>query len=198
MMQGKISIGILLLAMTSASVAATSQHTLQSEYAGQEKRTIKSLSEDDIQQLNTGKGWGLAKAAELNGMPGPAHVLQMKNEIALTPEQEQQVRTLFNQMKSRAIPLGKQLIELERKLNQSFADRAISEQQLKAQLDAIADVYSRLRYVHLVTHLKTPALLSPQQVTLYNRLRGYSSDDPCSHIPKGHDPEMWKKHNDCK
>ena len=32
----------------------------------------------------------------------------------------------------------------------------------------------------------------------YNSLRGYSSADPCSNIPTGHDPEMWRQHNNCK
>jgi hypothetical protein len=38
---------------------------------------------------------------------------------------------------------------------------------------------------------------SSEQITLYNKLRGYSSDDPCQNVPKGHDPKMWKKHHNC-
>ena len=34
-------------------------------------------------------------------------------------------------------------------------------------------------------------------IETYNKLRGYFSDDPCKNIPKGHDPELWKKHHDC-
>jgi hypothetical protein len=55
-----------------------------------------------------------------------------------------------------------------------------------------------LRYVHLVTHLETSSILTPQQIEKYNRLRGYGSGDPCKNIPQGHDAEMWKKHNNCK
>ena len=51
---------------------------LASPYAGQESRRIKSLSEQDIAELRAGRGWGLAKAAELNGMPGPAHLLELR------------------------------------------------------------------------------------------------------------------------
>jgi len=40
-------------------------------------------------------------------------------------------------------------------------------------------------------------ILMPDQITLYNKLRGYSSDDPCENIPQGHNPEMWKKHHNC-
>ena len=54
-----------------------------------------------------------------------------------------------------------------------------------------------LRYVHLSAHLNTPDILKSEQITLYNKLRGYSSDDPCENVPKSHDPKMWKKHHDC-
>jgi len=170
----------------------------KSAYVGQENRRIKSLSEDDMEQLASGKGWGLAKAAELNGMPGPSHLLQMKEEISLTKEQELKIRTLFDDMKSKAIPLGNRLISLEKKLNDSFAQGAITEKELDQQLESIAETRKKLRYVHLVTHLKTPRILTSQQIKQYNLLRGYNSGDPCKNIPKGHDREMWMKHNGCK
>jgi hypothetical protein len=53
----------------------------------EEKREIKSLSATDIEELQNGKGWGLAKAAELNGVPGPARLLEMKDETDLSAEQ---------------------------------------------------------------------------------------------------------------
>ena len=40
-------------------------------YAGQQTRAIKALSDDDIAALRAGEGMGMAKAAELNGYPGP-------------------------------------------------------------------------------------------------------------------------------
>ena len=47
-------------------------------YAGLEARAIKSLSAADVQELRRGGGWGLALPAELNGVPGPAHLLELK------------------------------------------------------------------------------------------------------------------------
>src|SRR5262249_20157560 len=44
-------------------------------YAGRQTRAIKALSEEDIAPLLNGEGMGMAKAAELNGYPGPKHVL---------------------------------------------------------------------------------------------------------------------------
>lgn len=179
------------------AIAAAEKPVYESDYVGQEKRRIKSLSDDDIQQLMQGKGWGLAKAAELNGMPGPAHVLQMKDKIHLTSEQQAKVQAEFQGMKSKAIPLGERLVTLEGELNELFADRTITDDLLKEKLNAIARVRAELRYVHLSAHLNTPKILTEQQVDQYNRLRGYSSGDPCKNIPEGHDVKMWKKHNDC-
>jgi Spy/CpxP family protein refolding chaperone len=192
-----ISLGAILFAI-SFSVNSAETPKYKSNYIGQEKRLIKSLSEDDIQQLKHGKGWGLAKAAELNGMPGPSHILQMKEKISLTKEQEAKVRALFEDMKSKAIPLGNKLIHLEKTLNDSFANRTITNELLNQQLDSISKALRELRYVHLVTHLMTPNILTPHQIEEYNRLRGYKSGDPCKNIPEGHDAAMWKKHNDCK
>ncbi len=170
----------------------------KSKYVGQEKRQIKSLSADDIDQLRNGQGWGMAKAAELNGMPGPIHLLEMKEEIHLTEKQINQINDLFAIMKKEAISQGLKLIELEGKLNKAFEDRTIDDEKLNRLLDDISSVYKQLRYVHLSAHLKTPHILTAEQIKQYNFLRGYSSGDPCSNIPKGHDAAMWKKHNGCE
>jgi hypothetical protein len=46
-------------------------------YAGQQGRSIKAPSDDDIAALRKDEGMGMAKAAELNGYPGPAHVYNL-------------------------------------------------------------------------------------------------------------------------
>ncbi len=196
-MQMRIIYAILIFTLIPFSSFSASKHSHKSKYVGQEKREIKSLSESDIDELKNGRGWGLAKAAELNGMPGPAHLLEMKDEIDLSAKQVRAVEDLFKKMKQEAISLGLELIELERELNNHFARRTITDELLSLLLERVAQVKKKLRYVHLSTHLKTPNILTPVQIALYNKLRGYSSDDPCENIPKGHDPQMWKKHHNC-
>ena len=122
----------------------------------------------------------------------------MKSEIKLSAEQIKQIEGMYNKMKERAVPLGLQLINLEGELNKAFATREIDEERLKNILNRISDVYGKLRFAHLSAHLKTPDILTDSQLKLYNKLRGYSSDDPCENIPEGHDPVMWKKHNNCE
>lgn len=177
------------------SNTGSSQHL--SEYAGQETRAVKSLSEDDIKELLNGEGWGLAKVAELNGIPGPRHILDMGDEIDLNENQRSQIEILYNVMKEDATALGIKYVDLEKQLNESFANRDIDEAKLKDLLMQLAHVSYELRYAHLIAHLRTNEILSVDQVDKYNRLRGYNSADPCENIPEGHDAELWKKHNNC-
>lgn len=168
-----------------------------SSYAGQERRAIKSLSEADIAELRRGGGWGLAKAAELNGVPGPVHLLEMKDEIALDPDQVAAIERIFERMRARAIVLGERLIELESELDRLFRTRAVTDRRLREVLDAIAETGRDLRYVHLAAHLEMADIVSPEQVAHYNALRGYAGQDPCGNVPEGHDAAMWRKHNGC-
>jgi len=196
-MKTNVTILILILMLIPMSILSAADDSHTSKYAGEEKREIKSLSETDIEELKAGKGWGLAKAAELNGVPGPAHLLEMKAEIDLSTQQIRAIEDIYQKMKHEAIALGLELIELERALNHHFANRTITDELLRQNLQEIARVHRQLRYVHLSAHLNTPDILKSEQITLYNKLRGYSSDDPCENVPKGHDSEMWKKHHNC-
>ncbi|MDP6175638.1 MAG: hypothetical protein QGF09_15850 [Rhodospirillales bacterium] len=152
-----------------------------SPYAGQEKRAIKSFYPKDIDDLSNGRGWGLAKPAELNGLPGPAHILPMANEINLSADQRRRLEKLFAGMKAKAIPLGRRMIKLEGQLDQMFAAKTISREALDKHLRKIGEVWSELRLVHLETHLLTPKILTPHQVARYNSLRGYSKGDAGGH-----------------
>ncbi|MBX2879697.1 MAG: hypothetical protein KTR32_07190 [Granulosicoccus sp.] len=193
----KLLLLICLTALTALfAYAEDSSHS--SAYAGQEKRTIKSLSEDDIAELRAGSGWGLAKAAELNGLPGPLHLLEMKDQIDLSNEQVKSIEKLFDEMNVAARDLGAKLIEKEQLLELRFQNDIPDEAELESLLTDIGQTRSSLRFVHLSAHLKTPDILSTHQITKYNQLRGYTSDDPCSNVPEGHDATMWKKHNGCE
>jgi hypothetical protein len=189
-----IFMAILMMPLPSFSLEKPSHI---SPYAGQETREIKTLSDSDITELSNGMGWGLAKAAELNGMPGPVHLLEMKNEIKLSVGQIRDLENLYTKMKNEAIPLGLKFIDLEKELNNRFADNSITDDLLKTLLGNISEVLKKLRYIHLSTHLKTPDILTPEQIEKYNQLRGYTAGDPCHNIPKGHDPQMWKRHHNC-
>jgi len=172
-------------------------HLHTSKYAGEENRAIKSLSESDIKELQNGSGWGLAKTAELNGVPGPAHLLELKKEIELDESQVESIQQLFDHMQAEAIAHGQQLIEQEKQLEERFKADIPDSTELKILLNEIGSTRSKLRFVHLDSHLKTPDILTAEQIKKYNDLRGYFAEDPCEKVPAGHSAEMWKKHNNC-
>jgi hypothetical protein len=151
-------------------------------YAGQQARTIKALSDDDIAALRKGEGMGMAKAAELNGYPGPAHVLQLATQLALTEVQRSDVQNIFDRMSAAAQPLGAELIVQEQALDQLFAKGEITPDRLTGATAAIAELQGRLRSVHLAAHLETRSLLTGDQLALYPQLRDYG--DP--QAPAGH------------
>ncbi|UCE31420.1 MAG: hypothetical protein JSW68_00155 [Burkholderiales bacterium] len=193
-----MSIAALICAVIAGPASAQhAGHGSASPYAGQQSRAIKSLSEEDIAELRRGGGWGLAKAAELNGMPGPAHLLELADQIALDAEQRTAIRAGYESMRDAAIAEGERLIALERELDAHFRQRTITDAELRRLLDAIAASLGRLRYIHLSTHLSTPSLLTEHQIARYKALRGYGTN-PCDQVPAGHDPALWRKHNDCR
>ena len=75
-------------------------------YAGQQGRDIKALSEQETADLLAGRGMGLAQAGELNHHPGPAHVLELKDRLALMPGQLAATADSFARMAAAVKPLG--------------------------------------------------------------------------------------------
>jgi Spy/CpxP family protein refolding chaperone len=190
----------LLLAMSLAlPMSALAQHNqgADSPYAGMQDRAIKSLSDADIKELRRGGGWGLALPAELNGMPGPAHLLELRDEISLSQDQIEKVQALFDDMRKAAIPAGERLIAAEAALEAAFAEGTVEETSLRRLLAEAASARSELRFIHLSQHYKTVQFLAPEQIERYNVLRGYA-DNPCAKIPEGHNPEMYRRHMGCK
>jgi hypothetical protein len=115
----------------------------------------------------------LALAAELNGYPGPLHVLELAEHLGLSPEQRSRTQTLFEQMKEEAILIGNRLISEETALDRLFAERNITAEALASATARIGAAQAELRAVHLRYHLTMVEVLSPQQVARYNESRGY-------------------------
>lgn len=170
--------------MLAGSLFALAVVAVPTPYAGQETRPIKSLSAEDVQAYLAGSGLGLAKAAELNHYPGPRHVLDLGEQLELTPEQRAGTQAAFQRMQARARELGAQIVKEETALDEAFAQGAIGAAQLDERLAGLGALQARLRATHLQAHLETRALLSPDQVARYDELRGYAqglAHDPSKH-----------------
>lgn len=146
-----------------------------SPYAGEEGREIKALSAADIEAYLTGQGMGFAKAAELNGYAGPKHVLELARELELTAEQRTRTQALFASMQTKAVALGRQLVDEERKLDRLFAGAGITQDSLQQSVARIGALQADVRAAHLEAHLEQARILTPEQREHYLRLRGYHS-----------------------
>lgn len=159
---------------------ALAQDARRSPYAGLESRSIKALSARQIADLRAGRGMGLALAAELNGYPGPRHVLELAAALELSDAQRVRIRELTDAMLAEAIALGEQLIAQETALDALFAQRSVTPESLAAATRASGELQASLRQTHLKFHLVTVTILTPHQIRRYAELRGYEG--------RGHSP----------
>jgi hypothetical protein len=172
--------------ISTALVLASAAAFAQSPYAGMQTRPVKALSEQQVSDLRAGRGMGLALAAELNGYPGPMHVLELADRLDLSADQRAKVQQLFDSMKAEAIPVGSRLIEQEMELDRLFASRTITAERLKTMTASIAETQGALRDTHLKYHLSTAALLSQHQMQRYAELRGYIGNARQQHHHRRH------------
>ena len=138
----------------------------------------------------------IVKKAELSGLPGPAHLVELKDEIALSEKQVIEIGKIYQDMKTRAIAAGERFIAAESALSEAFGTPGLSQTHLRQLIEDAATARAELRFIHLSQHLNTPNLLTKAQIQKYNILRGYAAD-PCASVPEGHNAEMWRKHNHC-
>jgi hypothetical protein len=145
----------------------------ESPYAGQEARTVKALSADEVRGIAEGAGMGYAKAAELNRYPGPMHALDMATALDLSATQREAIASLLSRHKAEARAIGHRVLDLEGELDALFASRTATPAAVDAILARLGAEQGALRGSHLKAHLATTALLSDAQVEKYQSMRGY-------------------------
>lgn len=169
----RITTAAALLCLAGAATIGFAAEPARSPYAGEQQRPIKALSEQDVQNLLAGRGMGLAKSAELNRYPGPAHVLELSDRLGLSAEQKARSKAVFDAMDAKARVLGKALVERETELDRLFASRQVTRAALESSLAEISKLQGELRGVHLEAHLAQTDILTREQVAAYVELRGY-------------------------
>jgi Spy/CpxP family protein refolding chaperone len=163
--------------------AAAAPTHAASPYAGEQARDIKALSTADVNGLQTGAGMGYAKAAELNGYPGPLHVLELGSQLQLSQDQRTATEKLMAAHKTRARELGEQLVDAERALDAAFSGKQVNAATVTELTQRIGSLQAALRAEHLNTHLAQTALLNGQQIAAYQTLRGYGQPTALSPSP---------------
>ena len=128
--------------------------------------------------MRDGRGFGLAFAADQHGYPGPMHVLELKDRLGLTPEQETRVRALMQGMFAESRPKSARLLDAEARLRALFAGGGADEAAVRAATVEVERARSEVRLVHLLAHLKTREILTDAQRRAHHEAR--SLGGPCT------------------
>jgi hypothetical protein len=184
----RITMSLVIIAMlVTGAVAAEiqpapgakepSHEGLRSPYAGQHHAAETGLLANEFEALSMGTGFAMALPAELNGYPGPRHVLDATDasQFSLSPGQREAIQNLYDRMLSEARAKGQEIIQAEAQLALRFRQADVDETTLCEILQRIANLRADLRFIHLRTHLKTKVLLTPEQIGRYNTVRGYDA-----------------------
>ena len=164
---------VALSGCAGAGLSASHAHSEHADYAGLESREIKALSPEETEGYLSGNGMSFALAAELNGWPGPLHVLEFADAMQLSAEQRAKTERLYAEMLREARALGAQMVAKEKELDALLTGGRADESSLREATEAAARLRGELRFTHLKYHLKMPALLTAEQTAAYQRLRGY-------------------------
>ena len=166
-----VMLGVVVgIAVTAAAAAASAQHGHGG--AGAEGHQMAQACAAEFEKVvGDGRGFGLAFAADQNGYPGPMHVLELRDRLKLTADQEAKARDLMHAMFAESRPKSVRLLEAEAKLRRLFAERAADEATVRAAVAEVERARSEVRLVHLLAHLKTRDLLSEDQRRLYHEAR---------------------------
>lgn len=181
-----IRLSLVALFLSAAALTASAQHqghgghhppgrSAAAPYAGFQDRPIKALSQQQIDDLLAGRGMGLALAAELNGYPGPMHVLEHEGALSLTAVQKGRMEHLMTQMRADAVSAGEAAVAAERALDRLFADGTASEEAIREAVRTATHAHSEVRFIHLRTHIAVKSELTREQIAAYNRVRGYAT-----------------------
>jgi len=134
-------------------------------------RAAQTCATEFEQVGGAGRAFGMAFAADQNGYPGPMHVLELKDRLKLSAEQEGKMQHLMHAMFAESKPKSARLLEAEATLRRLFAERTADDAAVRAAVEGVERARRDVRLVHLLTHLKARDLLTKEQRRIYHEAR---------------------------
>jgi Spy/CpxP family protein refolding chaperone len=160
----------IIVAVLLVTGGALAQHGDHQHGGGQGHQAAQACVDQFNKVVGDGRGFGMAFAADQNGYPGPMHVLELKDRLKLTADQEAKTRELYAAVRAE-LPKSTRLLEAERRLERLFADRAASEPAVRAAAAEVEHARTEVRLVHLLAHVRTRDLLTEEQRRIYHEAR---------------------------
>ena len=161
---------VALAGLVGGATAAWGQHGHSGSHE-EGHRAAQACANEFEQVVGTGRGFGMAFAADQNGYPGPMHVLELKDRLKLSAEQEAKMQHLMHAMFAESKPKSARLLEAEATLRRLFAEGTADDAAVRAAVEAVERARRDVRLVHLLTHLKTRDLLTEEQRRIYHEAR---------------------------
>jgi len=151
----RVTLGVIaavgLAGLTAGTTVTRAQHAHGGAGGHAEGHLAAQACASEFEKVvGEGRGFGLAFAADQNGYPGPMHVLELKDRLKLTADQEAKGRELMHAMFTESRPKGARLLA------------AVAE---------VERARTEVRLVHLLTHLTTRDLLTEDQRRIYHEAR---------------------------
>jgi len=125
----------------------------------------------DKEALENSEGAGMASYADLNGYPGPKHILDMQEELNTSEEQRKDIQSIVEAMKESARVKGDAIIAKEVELEKLFRMGKATELDARRLSREIGTLRGELRAVHLTAHVQAKQVLTKEQVATYNSIR---------------------------
>ena len=167
-MRSAVITGFLMLGVTTAG-AQHAGHSAGAPHDGH--RAAEACTTEFEQVIATGRGFGMAFAADQNGYPGPLHVLELRERLGLTADQVAKMETLMRDMFDQSRPKSARLLDAKAKLRRLFADGKADDGAVRTAVAEVERARSDVRLVHLLAHLRTRDLLFEQQRRAYHEAR---------------------------
>ena len=172
----RVTLGVIaavgLAGLTAGTTVTRAQHAHGGAGGHAEGHLAAQACASEFEKVvGEGRGFGLAFAADQNGYPGPMHVLELKDRLKLTADQEAKGRELMHAMFTESRPKGARLLEAEAKLRRLFAERVADAATVRAAVAEVERARTEVRLVHLLTHLTTRDLLIEDQRRIYHEAR---------------------------
>jgi Spy/CpxP family protein refolding chaperone len=168
-------LSLVTLSLLAGCMEPGSDPAPSSSYPALQDNEVRGLTDEEIAGLRSGSGMGYALPAELNGYPGPKHVLEFAAELGLNASQREETTALRADMLEAATSTGEALIHAYAALDQDFRSQSIDEETLRAHTTTIGRLEGELRAIHMEAHLAMMTILTHDQVLRYSELRGYEA-----------------------
>jgi Spy/CpxP family protein refolding chaperone len=156
----------LAVVLTIAALLLT-QHTYSNSRHYEQCRYL--YTDHEIQDLLAGEGLSVEHDAEVNRYPGPEQALAAADELQLTPAQAQNIRAIYDQMKSDTVTVGRAIVEQERQLEELISTGG-STDAANIVVREVAEKHQQIRDIHLAAHAAVKAQLTPEQLEEYHQL----------------------------